>query len=199
MSAFDEFFLDLDALWAPPSERPLVLAIIGSAALMLQADYERGTKDSDVLETPALDSATQGRLRRLAGKDSALKEKHRMYVDIIANGIPFLPHKPLCHPQEALNRQLRNFEIHVLDVVDVVVSKLKRFHADDRADIAAMIERDLVPHDTLRARFESAVDVFAYDARADELPKYVRNFHTVERDFLGIAETEFDLPDWISR
>jgi hypothetical protein len=46
------------------------LPIIGSAALMLQADYERGTKDSDVLETSELAGATGERLLLLSGKGS---------------------------------------------------------------------------------------------------------------------------------
>jgi hypothetical protein len=76
------------------------------------------------------------------------------------------------------------------------VSKLKRFHANDRGDIAAMIERDLVPHDRLIERFRRAVDVFSGDARAEELPRYLRNLHQVERDMLGVAETDIDLPEW---
>jgi hypothetical protein len=37
----------------------------------------------------------------------------------------------------------------VPDVVDVVAAQLRRFHAADRGDIEAMIERDLVSHDQL--------------------------------------------------
>jgi hypothetical protein len=85
----------------------------------------------------------------------------------------------------------------VLDVVDVVVAKLKRFHANDRSDIEAMVERDLVHHEALLARFRSAVDSYAADARADDLPRYVKNLHVVERDFLGVGETEIELPGWI--
>jgi hypothetical protein len=44
------------------------------------------------------------------------------------------------------DRELAHFRIEVLDVVDVVVSKLKRFHANDLRDIEAMVDRDLVPH-----------------------------------------------------
>jgi len=41
--------------------------------------------------------------------------------------------------------------------------------------------------------------VFSYDARAEDLPKYVVNLHRVERDFFGIAPTKIDLPDWIDQ
>jgi hypothetical protein len=46
-------------------------------------------------------------------------------------------------------------------------------------------------------RFRAAVDAFSGDARAEDLPRYVRNLHRVERDFLLVPETEIELPDWI--
>lgn len=48
MSVFEDFFRELDASWKWPADAKTSLRIIGSAALMLQADYERGTKDTDV-------------------------------------------------------------------------------------------------------------------------------------------------------
>lgn len=112
-------------------------------------------------------------------------------------GLPFLPQNPRCHKREELNLALRHFEIEVLDVVDVVVSKLKRFHANDISDVDAMITKGLVPHDVLIERFRSAVDLFSMDARADDLPRYVRNLHRVERDHLGVSETTIELPPWV--
>lgn len=85
----------------------------------------------------------------------------------------------------------------MLDVVDVVVSKLKRFHSNDRKDIEAMIRRGLVPHARLIERFRGAVDEFIGDARAADLPRYIENFHRVERDMLMMPETEIEVPSWI--
>ena len=79
----------------------------------------------------------------------------------------------------------------------MVVSKLKRFHPNDLGDVEAMIDLDLVPHDKLLERFRSAVDSFAMDARAPDLPKYLQNLNRVERDLMGVEETEIDLPEWI--
>lgn len=112
--------------------------------------------------------------------------------------MPFLPGNPRWHPQAKLNASLRKFKIEVLDVVDVVVSKLKRFHANDQSDVHAMIQRDLVPHEELISRFHSAFDHFQYDDRAEELlQRFVNNLHQVERDMLGVDETKIELPDWI--
>jgi hypothetical protein len=86
---------------------------------MLQVDYERGTKDSDVFETFDLSRETKDRLLGIAGVGTELERLHWL----------------------------------ALDVVDVAVSKLKRFHANDQADIGAMIARGLVSHERLVERF----------------------------------------------
>jgi hypothetical protein len=199
VQVISDFFADVDRLW-PSAEthgRKIRLSIIGSAALMLQASYERGTTDSDVLETTDLSAEDKQRLRTLAGAGTGLHKRRNLYLDIVGNGVPFLPHVPVWHGVPEINGALQHLELVVLDVVDVVVSKLKRFLPKDQADIDAMIERGLVPHERLVERFRSAVDIFIGDARADELPKYIANFHRVERDMLLEPETEIELPSWI--
>ena len=197
MSIVEMFFREIDAGWAWPAPAPIQLRLIGSTALMLQTSYERATKDSDVLETLDLARETKQRLLAVAGPGTDLHRRRRLYLDIVGNGIPFLPWPPRwCHVGP-LERDLRHFQVVVLDVIDVIVSKLKRLHTNDFADIAAMVERDLVPHAALIERFRSAVDSFSGDARASDLPKYVRNLHRVERDVLGVDESELELPSWI--
>lgn len=169
--------------------------MIGSGALMLQSDYNRGTKDSDILETASLTPEIRERLLQLGGIGTTLHKKHSMYVEIVAHGLPFLPQSPNWIEQPELNGILRNFEVEALDVVDVVVSKLKRFNSNDDRDIEAMIEKDLVPHEALLDRFRRAIDSFAMDARAIEIPRYVANLHRIERDYFYVAETPIEIPD----
>lgn len=197
MSRISDFLTDIDRRWTEPTPVKMRLPIIGSAALMLQADYERGTKDSDVLETAELAGTTGERLVRLAGKGSDLHRRWRMYLEIVAAALPFLPQSPAWLDVPDLNAELRNFSVAVLDVVDVVVSKLKRFNPNDASDIAAMIDRDLVPHDNLILRFKSAVESYSMDARADDLPAYVDNLNRIERDQFGLPPTDIDLPAWV--
>ena len=173
MPIIDDLFREIDARWGAPPTARIRLRIIGSSALMLQTGYERGTKDSDVLETAEITADVKTRMLDLAGKGSTLHAKHRLFIDFVSRGTPFLPQTATYHLQAGLNAELRHFEIEVLDVVDVVVAKLKRFHAADRGDIEAMVERDLVPHAELVSRFRAAVNEFACDARAEELPRYV--------------------------
>jgi hypothetical protein len=44
---FEQFFQDIDAGWKWPATDKILIRVLGSAALMLQANYERGTKDGD--------------------------------------------------------------------------------------------------------------------------------------------------------
>lgn len=196
MTSVELLLRDIDAQWKQSaSGAKLRLNLIGCGALLVQTQYSRGTKDGDVLETVELDLSIRNRLLELAGEKTALHKRHRIYIDIVANGLPFLPHSPKYHAVASL-AGLTHFEVFALDVVDVVVSKFKRYHANDRADVQAMIEAEHVPHAQLIERFEAAVDVFSMDARAGDLPRYVKNLNQAERDFFGVEETTIELPDW---
>ena len=187
-----DFFTDLDTQWKGKQVR---LSIIGCGALLLQANYSRGTKDSDIFETTELDASTQRHLIEVAGFGTKLHSRRAMYIDIVKNGVPFLPHVPEWHALPAINARLTKLELRVLGIVDVVVSKLKRYNPDDQSDIVAMIDRGLVSHQRLVSRFVAAVDEFSGDARAADLPKYLSHLHRVERDMLGVPESEIELPD----
>lgn len=196
MSIIEDFFREVDGRWTWPAPTRIPLRLIGSTALMLQTAYERGTKDSDVLETVDLLPETKDRLLVIAGAGTELHRRRRLYLEIVGNGLPFLPWPPAWRSVGSLG-DLQHFEVSVLDIVDVVVSKLKRLNDNDLSDITAMVDLDLVPHEPLLNRFRSAVDVFSGDARAEDLPRYVANLHRIERDMLGVSETEIELPSWI--
>jgi hypothetical protein len=91
--------------------------------VLLQADYQRGTKDSDVFETTDLREETKSALLALARKGTDLAARHKHYIDIVANGIPFLPQAPRWHPVGDISRHLSHFELLALDIVDVVVRR----------------------------------------------------------------------------
>ena len=81
MKLVEHFFRDLDHEWNS-SQGKITLLIIGSGALFLQADYERGTKDSDILETSEISPDVSEKLRAIAGRGSPLFKKHRIFLDI---------------------------------------------------------------------------------------------------------------------
>ncbi|MFA6316576.1 MAG: DUF6036 family nucleotidyltransferase [Elusimicrobiota bacterium] len=194
VALIEALFEELDLRWKPIGGGRLRLKVIGSAALMLQTEYDRGTKDGDVLETEAITPEVKARLLAFAGKGTELHKRFRMYLDIVIGGLPFLPQRPIFHPVAKLDR-LKHLSVEALDVVDVVVSKFKRFSLNDEADVRGMAELGLLDHRALVRRFKSAVDRFQLDARAAELPRIIKNFNKAERDYLGAVPTTIDLPD----
>ncbi|PIP82624.1 MAG: hypothetical protein CO113_15685 [Elusimicrobia bacterium CG_4_9_14_3_um_filter_62_55] len=196
MAAIEAFLRDIDGRWKPEGEGKITLQVLGSCALMLQADYERGTKDGDVLETGQLTAPIKRRLSDLAGAGTDLHKRHRLYIDFVPAGLPFLPQRPDFHPAKSL-ADLRRFRVEVLDAADVVVSKLKRFKPDDIKDIRAMVvECGLVDHARLLERFHRAADWFSMDARSESLPRIVKNLNTVEREYFDAPPTRIELPEW---
>lgn len=190
MHPVEAFLRDVDAAWVE-SGRRIRLPLIGSAALVLQTAYNRGTKDSDILETAEVAAVRQA-LLAIGGHGTRLHEKHRIYLEVVGSAVPFLPPDPVW---VRLDLGLRHFDIELLNVTDVVVTKLKRFHADDRDDVQAMVESDHVEHRALVARVREVVERLWFDARSDQLPRFVGNLHTVERDWFGVPETHIDLPE----
>jgi hypothetical protein len=186
VALIEDFFVDVDRAWQWSGPERIALRIIGSGALMLLTDYSRATKDSDVWHALGLPDVVARRLTQIAGRDSAIHARRRLYIDIVPNGLPLMPYPVRFHPIVALNTKLTAFAIEALDVVDVAVTKLKRFHADDRSDIAAMIDRGLVPYDEFKQRFFAAVDRVTDE---EKRPGYFRNLNQVERDQFGVEET----------
>ena len=140
MQQIEHFLLDIDGRWSLPLAAPVTLRVLGSTALLLQTDYARGTKDSDVLETPEITTEVSAALLALGGKGTDLHVRHRMYLEILASAFPFLPATPVWKFVR-LKPPLIHFRIEALDVTDVCVAKLARFHRTDCDDIAAMVER----------------------------------------------------------
>ena len=119
MSAIEAFLQEVDRAWRQPGPR-IRLRIIGSTALMLQTSYDRGTKDSDVLETDELTDRIATRLIEIAGPDTVIHKRHGLYVDIVQRGVPFRRQSPVYLQLEQLNASLRHFEVSAMSVVDVV-------------------------------------------------------------------------------
>lgn len=195
MKLIHRFLAEIDERWKPAGGEPIRLKIIGSAALMLQADYERGTKDGDILEAAEITPAVREQLLALAGPKSALFQKYRMYIEVVTRAIMFLPQKPLFRPVP--EPAMRNFSAEILDLTDVIVSKLKRYNQNDAADAEAMARLGLLDHARLVERFEAAVDFQSTSAYAEDFGRFIANLNRVERDFLRVPESKIELPDWL--
>lgn len=194
---FEDFLEGLDAQWTRIEDPPIALKVIGSTALFLHTDYERRTKDSDILRTSEIDDEIHDKLLRIAGKGTPLHQKHRIFLDIVGANVPMLPSEPIWHPYTGV--RLRNFTVSYLDVVDVLVSKLKRFHGDDQDDIQAMIEKEEVTHEQFLKRFRLTVECYRHRARVDRLPEMAERFNFIEQNLFIIDEsTDFsDVRDMV--
>ncbi len=198
MIPVEDLLVDLDRIWKPHGCEPIRLRLLGSVALMLQADYRRVTKDGDVLETMDLQPPVKDAIKVLAGKGSKLHRDHRVYLEIVPNYLPLLPRPALWHPHPGLTDQLRHFTVEVLDIADVAVSKLKRFHQNDQGDILAMVEGGHLDRDRLVTRFQQAILDLEMDAKVDEIDRYIGNLHAVEQEFFLELGTLIRKPEWLN-
>ena len=82
MTPPEALLLNLDRLWHREETPRLRIRILGSMALMLQTDYERGTKDGDILYPPPIDEEVRKRMLALGGQGSALARRHRVHLDV---------------------------------------------------------------------------------------------------------------------
>jgi hypothetical protein len=60
-----------------------------------------------------------------------------------------------------------------------------------------MVNLEKIAHTRMIERFRAAVETYSMDARAEDLPMYVRSLHRIERDCFQMPETPIALPSWI--
>ncbi|MGH9318785.1 MAG: DUF6036 family nucleotidyltransferase [Vicinamibacteria bacterium] len=132
-----------------------------------------------------------GLLKRLseeAGKGSELHRATDYYVDIVPPGL---------FPQDWGWRSrttslelpgLEHIELRILELHDLILSKLKRFAGKDREDIRGLCEREKFDIETLRSRYTQARLPYDYDERE----KLEANFRFIESEFLALEPTDFD-------
>lgn len=86
----ERFLRDIDEKWTARGPK-ITFRVIGSTALMLQTDYMRGTKDSDVLGMDPIIGSVSVDLLALAGKGTTIYQRHQVYLDVVSTGVLFLP------------------------------------------------------------------------------------------------------------
>ena len=153
MTPPEALLLDLDKVWKDERKQKIQIRILGSMSLMLQTDYQRGTKDGDILYAAPVDEAVKKQLLELGGMGSRLAKRHSVYIDVVSRAILMLPAQPNYVPLLDLTAKLTHFEVEALSIPDVVISKLKPFRPTDIADINAMIVRDRITHEQFQSLF----------------------------------------------
>lgn len=161
----DSFFRRLDDFLFERSES-LQLFVFGGAAIILSYARQAHTKDVDALgpRTTLLDE-----LARFAGKGSAVHRETGLYFDLV----------PPIHPQAPNTRDraipldlpgLRALSVRVLELHDLIITKLQRFSDADYEDIERLIQHPGFSHETLIERYRTLrADYIGEDALLEKL------------------------------
>lgn len=149
-----------------PTDEMLDLYQIGGSALVLHFGLDRPTKDFDVLNygSSALES-----LAVMFGKTSNYAVTHAFYLELVPSALPAVPEgfRQRCKLVPGSWKRLRLWQP---DIHDLIVTKLKRFSAQDRHDIRFLCDRftDQIDVQVLQVRVDSALAWYYKDDQYQE-------------------------------
>ena len=145
------FLTELDAQLDEPAD----FHCIGGFVVCQYLGFGRETADLDVLSV--IPGRAASRVVQLAGKGSALHQKHRVYIDHVgvAN-----------YPDNYESRLIRafpvwpNVRLWALEPHDLALTKLERSIERDIRDVIFLAQAGLIDRDTLVARFEAELEPY---------------------------------------
>ena len=150
----------------------LPLYLLGSSALILAYNFQLMTKDVDVVHDHA------SRLLKIVeerfGKNGS-QGVNLLYIETVSSGLPPLP----SGYQQRCVDLLGDWKVirpKLPEAHDLIVTKLKRFHAGDRRDIRLLCEMGKIVQTTLRERF-----LGAYQWVEEDLPETIQARINLER------------------
>jgi hypothetical protein len=125
----------------------------------------RTTTDCDFIACIPADS--QPALSRLAGRDSSLHQKHRVYLD---------PVTVVNYPDDYESRLIPIFEgkwtflkLFALEAHDIALSKLERNYERDRDDVQRLAATGQIDPKVLRERYEEELRVYLARPEREDL------------------------------
>ena len=211
MNSYDALFEDIDrSLDERFGELSLPLRLIGRAALEMAGLPERGTKDVDTLEE-LLRVATlsdekileiESFLKDEFGKKSPGELRHGLYLDLVEQGIAWLPQRPRFIDEKKLN----SIMVSRLHPVDVCVSKtfshFKEWprRAQDRTDIIEAIDAELIDVAEYVKRMGESLRFHEIQSRVEDF--YPRIIEFIRDDAIAkygdpSMKLEYALPSWM--
>ena len=145
------FLSELDA----QLDAPVDFHCIGGFVISQSYGLGRETADLDVLSVIPREAG--GLIARLAGKESALHERHRVYIDQV--GV-------VSYPADYAGRLVRAFPVWpklrlwALEPHDLALTKLERSIERDIRDVMFLAHAGLIEPATLVARFETELEPY---------------------------------------
>ena len=158
---WDAFLADLDQAL----EEPVELRCIGGFVVSLLYGIGRPTADVDVLEVRP--PAVRAQLGQLAGPQTALHKKHKVYLQQVAV-LGAYPEDYATRLTEMFPGALGRLRLLALDPYDLALTKLERNSSRDREDVFHLGRS--IPLDTavLRKRYEDEMrPILGNPARED--------------------------------
>lgn len=141
-SAILRFLEELDKQLS--STPPITVYLIGGAAITLAYDHENRTADLDLIDAPQS-------LEDIAGIDSKLAQKHRVYVSCL-DEINFSAPDDWRRYAHSLNleKKLKHLNIQIPTPEDLCLAKLARLEFKDIEDIQGLwLQKKLSPEKVL--------------------------------------------------
>lgn len=138
------FLRDLDRQLSEPTE----LHCLGGFVVAECYGLTRPTADIDILESRGTNLAT---VATLAGWDSALHKRHRVYIDVVT--VADVPDNYEERLTVAPGVSLPNLRLRVFERHDLVLAKLTRNIDRDREDVASVAAGPGLDVDVLRTRY----------------------------------------------
>jgi hypothetical protein len=202
-----EFFRDIDASLGDRFEAVrFELRIFGYTALALAGLPQRGTKDIDALSTGVLADRKQTDiadfLRAEFGKRSPGGVRHGVYLDLVAESVPWLPPRPHFIPVQTFTR----FDVLRLHPVDTCVSKTfsnfmrQKDRASDRKDILDTLDHRIIAFADYKRRLDETFSRYETHAEAPEVfPRVMQWMSDTMIPNYGDASCRlrYELPSWM--
>lgn len=139
------FLRELDGHLAGSTE----LHCLGGFVVSELYGLPRPTADVDILEaTKGIDAAT---LSALAGRNSALHKRHKVYIDVVT--IAAVPDHYASRLLDLAPQSFRNLHLKALERHDLLLAKLERNADRDREDLKRLALGPGLDVDLLRERY----------------------------------------------
>ena len=145
------FLRRLDEQLSQPTE----LHCFGGFVIAEHYGLTRSTADIDILDSRGTDLGT---IARLAGKDSRLHKRYRVYIDVV--GVATVPEGYESRLATAFADQFRLLRVRAFERHDLVLAKLERNSDRDREDVEALARGPGLDISVLKGRYEQELRPF---------------------------------------
>jgi|GEM_PF-3032935 len=164
-------------------ERSTTLYLSGGAAVVLAYGSAERTKDIDVF-TEQRNQILED-LQTWAGKNTPIARREGYFFEIVPPIYPMAPGMfSRAIPITGLN--LKAITPYAIELHDIIITKLDRFHSKDRSDIERLTRSPGFGHNRLLTLYETARDALKL-YWPDKLEKVDENFNRVRTEILGLA------------